>query len=121
MAYGEAEALADRRAPAHAALAIWVTHPGGVPAEPPDLPVDVRRVRVDRHVLADALGTPVRQRTADHRVAEHAGTDERVADAARAVIAGVEQSPVAAAPLVGLADDRVCRADDRADRRRCAL
>src|SRR4051794_28184877 len=99
MAYGEAEALADRRAPAHAAPAIRVTDARGVQAQACDLHVDVRRVRVDGHVLADALGAPVGQRTTDHRVAEQPGADERVADRAGAVIAGVEQAPVAAAPL----------------------
>src|SRR5437763_3806027 len=55
----------------------------------------------------------MRERAADHRVAEYAGADQRVADRSRAVVAGVEQPAVAATPLVGLADDLVRRDEDR--------
>src|SRR4051794_24769943 len=121
VANGEAEALADRRAPADAALAAAVADAAGVEPKPGDLHVYVRLVGVDRHVLALAACAPVRERAAHHRIAEDAGPDQRVADAARAVVAGVEQAAVAAAPLVGLPDDLVGGPDDRPHARRRAL
>ncbi|MSW53401.1 MAG: M20/M25/M40 family metallo-hydrolase, partial [Actinobacteria bacterium] len=111
----EARAATDDGTPADALRAARIGHGARVEPQPGDLHVDVTPVRVDRDPPAVALHGPAGVRAADHGARLQAGADQGVADGAGAVVARVEEPGVAAAPLVGLADDEVRRGDDALD------
>src|SRR3954452_4301739 len=82
-------------------------------------------VRIDGDPLALAGLAPAHEAGRVARPADQAGGVEREGDRARAVVAVVEEAPVAAAPLVRRARDRVAGLDDlqdlgrRLERREC--
>src|SRR5256885_17056752 len=105
---GDAGVRSGRRLPARTARAA----PGaGVVAESHDVHVDVAGARLDRDPLPGPGVAPAREGTGDHGALEEAAPRKRVAHGSRAVVAVVDEGPVAAASDVREVGDLVAGAD----------